>query len=97
MHILATGQIGTTFVNNDPFRDTVVAKSASGKGRCGSLIAPLRQHEVEGRRSTPLRGINVGYETVRFWWNQVGPLFVSQIRKRRNTDPSEPFKLKMAS
>ena len=53
MHILATGQIGTIFINNDPFRDTVVAKSASEKGRCGSLIAPLRQREVEGRRSTP--------------------------------------------
>ena len=61
MHILATGQIGTTFINNDPFRDTVVAKSASGKGRCGSLIAPLRKREVESRRSTPGRGINVGY------------------------------------
>ena len=29
------------------------------------------------------RGIDVSYETVRFWWHRFGPLFASEIRKRR--------------
>ena len=30
------------------------------------------------------RGIDVRYETVRFWWNRFSPLFASEILKRRN-------------
>ena len=29
------------------------------------------------------RGIDISYETVRYWWNRFGPLFSSEIRKRR--------------
>src|SRR5258706_15691450 len=29
------------------------------------------------------RGIDVSYETVRYWWNRFGPLFASQIRHAR--------------
>jgi putative transposase len=29
------------------------------------------------------RGIDISHETVRYWWNRFGPLFVSEIRKRR--------------
>ncbi|NVK05950.1 MAG: IS6 family transposase, partial [Marivivens sp.] len=29
------------------------------------------------------RGIEVSHETVRYWWNRFGPLFASEIRKRR--------------
>ena len=29
------------------------------------------------------RGIDICHETVRFWWNRSGPLFASEIRKRR--------------
>jgi len=29
------------------------------------------------------RGIDVSHETVRFWWHRFGPLFASEIRKRR--------------
>jgi hypothetical protein len=29
------------------------------------------------------RGIDVSHETVRYWWNRFGPLFASQIKKRR--------------
>jgi putative transposase len=29
------------------------------------------------------RGIDVCYETVRFWWNRSGPIFAAGIRKRR--------------
>ena len=30
-------------------------------------------------------GIDVHYETVRFWWNRFSPLFASETLKRRNT------------
>ncbi len=29
------------------------------------------------------RGIEVSHETVRFWWHRFGPMFASEIRKRR--------------
>ena len=29
------------------------------------------------------RGIDICHETVRFWWHRFGPLFASEIRKRR--------------
>lgn len=29
------------------------------------------------------QGIDISYETVRFWWHRFGPLFASEIRKRR--------------
>ena len=29
------------------------------------------------------RGIDIGHETVRFWWNRFGRMFANEIRKRR--------------
>jgi putative transposase len=29
------------------------------------------------------RGIDVSYETVRYWWQRFGPMFASEIKKRR--------------
>ncbi|MEH6836673.1 MULTISPECIES: IS6 family transposase [Falsihalocynthiibacter] len=29
------------------------------------------------------RGVDVSYETVRFWWNRFGPIFASEIRRKR--------------
>ncbi|SHH19932.1 putative transposase [Cognatiyoonia sediminum] len=29
------------------------------------------------------RGIDVSYETIRFWWNRFGPIFAAKIRRRR--------------
>ena len=29
------------------------------------------------------RGIDICHETIRYWWNCFGPLFASEIRKRR--------------
>ena len=29
------------------------------------------------------RGVDISHETVRFWWHRFGPLFASDIRKRR--------------
>ena len=33
------------------------------------------------------RGIDVSYETVRFWWNRFGPLFAAEIRRKRIQNP----------
>ena len=29
------------------------------------------------------RGIQVSYETIRFWWNRFGPIFAAETRKKR--------------
>ena len=29
------------------------------------------------------RGVEISHETVRFWWNRFGPLFASEIRRKR--------------
>jgi len=29
------------------------------------------------------RGVDISPETVRFWWHRFGPIFASEIRKRR--------------
>jgi putative transposase len=29
------------------------------------------------------RGIDIGHETIRFWWNRFGPIFASDIRRQR--------------
>ena len=29
------------------------------------------------------RGIDICHETVRYWWNRLGPLFAREIRKKR--------------
>ena len=29
------------------------------------------------------QGIDISYETVRFWWNRFGPLFAGEIRRKR--------------
>ena len=42
---------------------------------------PLSLRQVEALLFE--RGIDICYETVRFWWNRFGPLFAAEIRKRR--------------
>ncbi|WP_437436876.1 DDE-type integrase/transposase/recombinase, partial [Ruegeria arenilitoris] len=29
------------------------------------------------------RGIDVSHETVRYWWNRFGPMFATEIRRKR--------------
>jgi putative transposase len=29
------------------------------------------------------RGIEICHETVRFWWNRFGPMFATEIRRKR--------------
>jgi len=42
---------------------------------------PLSLRQVEDLLHE--RGIDICHETVRFWWNRFGPMFASEIRKRR--------------
>jgi putative transposase len=42
---------------------------------------PLSLRNVEDLLAE--RGIDISHETVRFWWNRFGPMFVAEIRKRR--------------
>ncbi len=42
---------------------------------------PLSLRQVEDLLHE--RGIDISYETVRYWWNRFGPLFAAEIRKRR--------------
>ena len=42
---------------------------------------PLSLRNVEDLLAE--RGIDVSYETVRFWWSRFGPMFAAEIRKRR--------------
>jgi len=43
---------------------------------------PLSLRQVEDLLHE--RGIDVSYETVRAWWNRFGPMFASEIRKKRS-------------
>ncbi len=42
---------------------------------------PLSLRNVEDLLAE--RGIDISHETVRFWWNQFGPMFAAEIRKQR--------------
>ena len=42
---------------------------------------PLSRRNVEDLLHE--RGVDISHETVRFWWRRFGPLFGSEIRKRR--------------
>jgi putative transposase len=42
---------------------------------------PLSLRNVEDLLAE--RGIDVSYETVRYWWNRFGPLFAGDIRRQR--------------
>jgi putative transposase len=45
---------------------------------------PLSLRHVEDLRDE--RGVNVSYETIRYWWNRFGPVFAAEIKKKRQTD-----------
>ena len=42
---------------------------------------PLSLRNVEDLLAE--RGVDVSYETVRFWWNRFGPMFAAEIRRKR--------------
>jgi DDE domain len=50
-------------------------------GRDDVREIPLSLRNVEDLPAE--RGIDISYETVRFWWNRFGPMFAAEIRKKR--------------
>ena len=46
-----------------------------------SVCDPLSLRQVEDLLFE--RGIDICHETVRSWWNRVGPVCAAEIRKRR--------------
>ena len=42
---------------------------------------PLSLRNVEDLLAE--RGIDISHETVRFWWNRIGPMFAAEVRERR--------------
>ena len=46
-----------------------------------SVRFPLSLRNVEDLLHE--RGIDISYESVRFWWNRFGPLFAAEIRRNR--------------
>ena len=45
------------------------------------VLFPLSLRNVENLLHE--RGIEISHETVRFWWNRFGPMFVAEIRRNR--------------
>ena len=45
---------------------------------------PLSLRRVEDMLDE--RGIDISHETVRFWWNRFGPIFASEIRRKRSAN-----------
>ena len=46
------------------------------------VLFPLSLRQVEDLLHE--RGIDVSYETVRYWWNRFGPTFATEIKKKRS-------------
>ena len=42
---------------------------------------PLSRRNVEDLLHE--RGVDISHETVQYWWHRFGPMFASEIRKRR--------------
>ncbi len=49
---------------------------------------PLSLRQVEDLLHE--RGMDVGYETVRAWWNRFGPMFANEINKKRSKSMRGP-------
>lgn len=43
---------------------------------------PLSLRQVEDLLHE--RGVDISYETIRYWWNWFGPLFAAEVRKKRS-------------
>ena len=54
---------------------------------------PLSLRQVEDLLHE--RGMDLCYETVRFWWNRFGPMLAGEIRNVIVTDRLRPYKTAM--
>ena len=64
-----------------PFRYFKTSPEVIGLAVMLYIRYPLSLRNVEDLLAQ--RGIDISYETVRYWWNRFGPLFAAEIRKKR--------------
>jgi putative transposase len=66
---------------SDPFRYFKTSREIIRLAVMLYVRFPLSLRNVEDLLHE--RGIDVSHEAVRFWWHRFGPMFASEIRKRR--------------
>ena len=71
----------TSLASGDAQSLPLFQQFARGDPPRGDDVYPLSLRQVEDLLFE--RGIDICYETVRFWWNRFGPMFANEIRKRR--------------
>jgi len=68
-------------INQNPFRYFKTSPEIIRLAVMMYIRFPLSLRNVEDLLHE--RGIDICHETVRYWWNRFGPLFASEIRKKR--------------
>jgi putative transposase len=71
--------------NSNPFRYFKTSPEVIRLAVMMYVRFPLSLRNVEDLLHE--RGIDISYETIRFWWNRFGPLFAAEIKKRRISHP----------
>lgn len=71
--------------NHNPFRYFKTSPEVIRLAVMMYVRFPLSLRNVEDLLHE--RGIDICHETVRYWWNRFGPLFASEIRKKRIKRP----------
>jgi hypothetical protein len=66
---------------SNPFRYSNSSPEIVGLAVLMYVKYPLSLRNVEDLIAE--RGIDISYETARFWWNRFGPMFAAEIRKKR--------------
>ena len=66
---------------NNPFRYFNSSREVIRLAVMVYIRYPLSLRQVEDILFE--RGIDICHETVRYWWNRFGPMFASEIRRRR--------------
>jgi hypothetical protein len=56
---------------------------ARGDPARGDDVGPVPAEPAQRRDLLFERGIDLCHETVRLWWNRIGPLFAADIRRQR--------------
>ncbi|MBW0159714.1 IS6 family transposase, partial [Sedimentimonas flavescens] len=67
--------------NRDPFKYFKTSRDIIRLAVMLYVRFPLSLRNVEDLLHE--RGIEISYESVRFWWNRFGPIFAAEIRKKR--------------
>jgi putative transposase len=75
------GELARQRKTHDPFCGFDSSPEVIGLVVMMCVRDPLSLRNVEGLLFA--RGIDNGHETVRLWWNQFGPMFAGEIRRKR--------------